>query len=154
MLLFLWMTGLFAQDTTILLVRHAEKVSEDADALLSEAGHARARALVPVLAGYHPTALFASSRRRTQETLEPLAKALNLQIQIHPPGEWAALAKHLLEVQRGRTVVVAWHQDSLPRLAEALGVPGQVWPQSMYGQVWVIHLPAAGGPTLEVKPLP
>ena len=47
--------GLAAQDTTVILLRHAERQSIfDGDSPLAEAGLHRAQVLVPLLAGYHP----------------------------------------------------------------------------------------------------
>ena len=48
----------------VIVVRHAEKVDQSSDAVLSEAGHARARALAALLAKAGVTAVYASRRRR------------------------------------------------------------------------------------------
>src|SRR5437588_5943840 len=67
----------FAQ--TILLVRHAEKVSEAPDALLSDIGKQRAAKLAHALVDAGVTAIFTTEAERTKQTAAPLAKLLHLQ---------------------------------------------------------------------------
>ena len=72
--LILFAMGLAAQDTTVVLLRHAERQSIfDGDSPLAEVGRRRAEGLVSVLAGYHPAALYTSDLKRTQQTLAPTA---------------------------------------------------------------------------------
>src|SRR3990172_10984027 len=62
--------------TTVVVVRHAEKAAVPGDdPPLSEAGHARARALRAALADASVTAVVVSPRIRTHETARPLAPA-------------------------------------------------------------------------------
>src|ERR1700730_2492531 len=63
---------------TIFLVRHAEKVSEAYDSLLSEQGHRRAECLADSLADAHIEQIFTSDLQRTQQTAAPLAMRLQL----------------------------------------------------------------------------
>ena len=100
-------TGLLAQDTTVVMVRHAEKASAtDPDSLLSKAGHLRAAALVAQLAAFKPTVLYVSERQRTQQTMAPTAKHLRLQPRIHSSDAPQTLAKEILKLHPGRTVAV------------------------------------------------
>ncbi len=66
--------------TTVIVVRHAEKVDNSADPDLSEAGKARAVLLSRLLGATEVSALFSSQYKRTQQTLLPLATKLNLEI--------------------------------------------------------------------------
>src|SRR3984957_2624234 len=63
---------------TIFLVRHAEKVSEAYDSLLSEQGHRRAECLANSLADAHIEQIFTSDLQRTQQTAAPLAEKVNV----------------------------------------------------------------------------
>jgi broad specificity phosphatase PhoE len=66
-----------AQDTTVVLLRHAERQSFfDADSPLSEAGARRALALVPLLEAFRPEVLYVSDLKRTQQTVAPVAAKL------------------------------------------------------------------------------
>jgi phosphohistidine phosphatase SixA len=139
--------GLAAQDTTVVLLRHAERQSIfDGDSPLAEAGQRRAEALVPLLAGFHPVALYGSDLRRTQQTLAPTAARLGLAPILRSKDGSAALAAEILRDQRGRTVVVCWHHDLMKKLVRALGVKGPVpyWSLDTYDRIWIVTIPAQG----------
>lgn len=134
--------GLLAQDTVIVLLRHAEKAHKGDTAELSEAGHRRAAGLPPQLAAYQPSALFASNLPRTQQTLAPLSKALGLPVQIYVRGEERALARRLLALHVGERVVVCGHSDTLGTLIEALGHLEPFPEVSGYDRFWVLRIRA------------
>lgn len=139
--------GLAAQDTTVVLIRHAERQSVlDGDSPLAEAGLQRARALVPLLAGYRPSALYASELKRTQQTLAPTATRLGLVPFVRSKDGTGALAGEILRSRRGQTVIVCWHHDLMKKLARALGVKGPVpyWSLYTYDRLWIVTVPAQG----------
>jgi phosphohistidine phosphatase SixA len=143
---------LSAQETVVVLVRHGEKVSEAADAELSPAGMQRAERLVQLLAPLQPAALFTSDRKRTQQTLAPLAKALGLPLQVRKAGEEAALAAHLLEAWKGRTTVVCGHSNTVGPLATALGFKGAFAEPKGFDRHWIVKINAQGLVSLEDRP--
>ena len=150
--------GLEAQDSVVILLRHAEKTSRRMNAELSSAGRLRAERLPEELARFQPTALFASDLRRTQQTLEPLAKQIHRPIQIYDRGSELALGQSLLVRCAGATVVVCGHSDTLTDLVRGLGYP-EVFPEvSGFDRYWVLRVPGTGGTvTLEEhrqRPLP
>ena len=156
---FIFLAGIqisLARPAEVILLRHAEKPSDESDVHLSETGKKRARALVQfftnasaLMTNGPPAALFAarpvsrSHSQRPQETLKPLAEHLKLPILTpHTATEFAGLAKKILKdpAYQGKTVIVCWVHDFLPQLAEALGVkprPGP-WKGSVFDRVWVI----------------
>lgn len=143
-----------AQDTTVVLLRHAERQSLfDGDALLSEAGLRRAQALVPQLQAFRPATLYTSDLRRTQQTLAPTAVKLGLVPIVRPKDGSEALAAELLRDQRGRTAVVCWHHDLMKKVARGLGVKGPVpyWSLATYDRLWIVRIPAKGEVTLEER---
>lgn len=146
--------GLLVQDTTVVMVRHAEKASAtDPDTPISEAGRRRAAALVPQLAAFKPTVLYASERKRTQQTLAPTAAHLGLKPKLHSSDAPEALAAEILKAHRGATVAVAWHHGPHEPLARALGVEGPLppWTASTFDRIWVIRIPAQGPARLEER---
>lgn len=146
--------ALLGQETTVVVVRHAEKASAtDPDTPLSPTGLRRAEALVSQLAAFHPTALYASERQRTQQTLAPLARRLGLAPLIHASEDPEGLAKAILDRHRGRTVVVAWHHGPHEPLARALGVKGPLpaWTATTFDRIWVIRIPASGPVAFEER---
>ncbi len=145
-----------ARPAQIILFRHAEKPPEESNVHLSDRGRERARALVSFLTtdpalitNGLPMALFAprisprGHARRAYETLEPLAERLKLPVQMPSlPKDYATLARQVLHDRAcdGKTVVICWVHDYLPKLAEALGVKPRPndWKGSLYDRVWVI----------------
>jgi hypothetical protein len=81
--------------------------------------------------------------QRTQETVAPLARVLELPVQTPFLGkDYAALASLILETPAyaGKTVLICWNHEVIPQLAAALGVTPEPpkWKGSSYGQVYVI----------------
>jgi len=132
--------GLLAQDTVVVLLRHAEKTHKGDSALLSEMGHRRAASLPHQLAPYAPSALFASNLRRTQQTLEPLSKALALPLQVYERGEERVLAQRILTLYSGKQVIVCAHSDTLMVLVEALGHSTPFHEVSGFDRYWVLRV--------------
>jgi hypothetical protein len=140
----------------IILIRHAEKPADPEDPHLSPAGVKRAERLVsfvmtdPTMTRFGlPVAVFATQAtkhdngQRTQETVAPLAKALNLPVQTPYLGkDFAALAKLILAnpAYAGKTVLICWNHEEIPRLAAALGVTPEPpkWKGSVFDLVYVI----------------
>lgn len=147
-----------AQDTVVVFLRHAEKAHRGDTAALSARGHRRAASLPGDLAAYHPTALFASSLIRTQQTLAPLSMQLGLPVQIYERGSERALGQHLLIQHAGHVVVVCGHSDTLADLVSALGHPDTFPEVAGFDRFWVLRIKAGGGvPSLEEcrqRPLP
>lgn len=140
--------------TTVVIVRHAEKADDrDPDSPLSAAGQARARALVPQLAAFAPQALVVSQRRRTVETLAPLAAYLKLTPLVRDNAKVPDLAAELLRDFRGKTVVIGWHHGPHEPLARALGVTETLptWTSTTYDRIWVIRVDAKGAARFEER---
>jgi broad specificity phosphatase PhoE len=132
-----------AADTTVVLLRHAEKVRRSAYAELSDTGRRRAANLPPLLASFQPAALFASSLPRTRQTLEPTARILGIPIQTYARGDEAALAREILVEYPDRTVVVCAHSDTLSTLVSALGA-GYLPEIAGFDRYWVVTVPDSG----------
>ncbi len=107
--------------TTVIVVRHAEKIDNSADPDLSEAGKARAVLLSRLLGETEVSALFSSQYKRTQQTLLPLARKLNLEIRTVDASMTGDLVRRISTHFPGKTVVVASHSDRVTEIIEALG---------------------------------
>ena len=99
--------------TTIVLVRHAEKVSTAPDAELSPAGQQRAECLAQVLKDAGIKRIFVSDAKRTQQTAEPLAKALHITPVVVPGKDVATLVSDVF-YGRGGSALVVGHSDTVP----------------------------------------
>jgi broad specificity phosphatase PhoE len=118
---------LAAQVTTVILVRHAERVDDAPDSPLSDAGRARAQALADALVDAGVAAIITTQYQRTKQTAEPLAMRLGI-----TPFEAAAggdassharaIAARIRTEYAGSVVLVVGHSNTTPMIVEALGV--------------------------------
>jgi broad specificity phosphatase PhoE len=106
--------------STIFVVRHAEKADATKDPDLSEAGRARTEALAKTLRDANITAIYATEFKRTQQTAAPLAEALGISVTVLPAQDSVALIAKLRALN-GNALVVG-HGDTIPNLIKALGV--------------------------------
>ena len=109
--------------TTVILVRHAEKASQEDDSPLTPAGTERANELARVLAGVKVDAIYTTQYRRVQDTAAPAATAAGITPVVRNTGPTYAadLAKHILAEHRGQTVLVVGHTTTTIALLKALG---------------------------------
>lgn len=140
--------------TTVLVVRHAEKVvTDDADPPLSAEGAARADALVRVAEAAGVSVIYTTQLQRTRDTARPLAARLNVPITELPieMGEAATyperLAAEILGRHRGESVLVVGHSNTVPGIVEALGrIPVPPITEAEYDHLFVVVIPASGAP--------
>ena len=141
-------------DTTLMIIRHAEKPESGPG--LTPAGEARAQAYVGYFehfmldgAPMTPNALYASadskSSMRPRLTITPLSRALGLPIDDRfADKQTKELADALRTEAHGNRVLIAWHQGEIPALIHDLGgdssalIPGDKWPSDVFG--WVVVL--------------
>lgn len=113
--------------TVVILVRHAEKGTTPAnDPPLTEAGVARAKALVAALANTSVQAVITTELTRTRETARPLAEARGLTSEAIHTGPTDAHVKAVADAVRahaGQTVLVVGHSNTIPAIIAALGGP-------------------------------
>jgi phosphohistidine phosphatase SixA len=126
---------------TIYLVRHADKVSEDTDAPLSDAGRERAACLANTLSDAHVQQIFTSELQRTRQTAAPLADKLHLKPVAIPLSQ----PEKLIEAIRQSTaanVLVVWHDATLAKVMSALGAP-EIPPieHTEYDRFFILTLP-------------
>jgi len=116
-------SGAHAQNVrTIFFVRHADKVSDETDALLSESGHRRAECLAKTLADAHIQQIYTSDLQRTQQTAAPLAEQLHLKPVAIPLSKVNDLIE-AVRSDRAANILVVWHDLTLPKILLALGAP-------------------------------
>ena len=112
-----------AAQSTIFLVRHAEKAGGD-DPDLTETGRARAESLATALKDAGITAIYTSEVKRTQQTAAPLAKALHLEPTMIAAKDRAALVAKL-QSSSGNALVVG-HSNTIPEIIKALGIAAPI----------------------------
>lgn len=109
--------------TTVLLLRHAEKLRTpgDEDPALSSEGAKRAQDLVRIVQPAGIKAIYTSQYLRTRSTAEPLAEKLGIPIQTVNASDTPGLITRILKDNAGDTVLVVGHSDTVPEIIEALG---------------------------------
>jgi broad specificity phosphatase PhoE len=131
---------------TVVLVRHAEKVDDSADPVLSEAGQARAQALAMVLADAHPGHVFTSPLQRTRLTAAPTAGFHSVTVEpISLEGggaaHVAAVAARVRALPDDAVVLVVGHSNTIPQIAWALGYTAAPdMPECEYDRLTVLDL--------------
>lgn len=142
-------------DTTVLIVRHAEKPAHGTG--LAPAGQARAQAYVRYFESFavdgqplRPDTLVATADSRHSDrpelTLQPLAQALGLPIDDRFDDQQVKELADMLEQQpHGSVVLICWHHGEVPKLVHALGgdpsalLPHGKWPSKVFGWVLVLR---------------
>lgn len=120
--LFGYWTTFSRPTTTIIVVRHAEEISEpgNSNPELTPLGQARSQELARVVANAGINAVFATEYGRTQQTVQPLANALNVPITRVDAKDLQELIRQI-DKRRGETILVSGHSDTIPGIIEALG---------------------------------
>jgi broad specificity phosphatase PhoE len=145
----------FAQPSTIILVRHAEKAAAPADdPALTPAGEKRAVDLVIALAHAHVDAVITTQYQRTQLTAKPLADMAKIGPMIvtaisDTKAHAEAVAAKAKSTPPGSVVLIVGHSNTIPAIIAALGgprVPEICDPE--YSKLFVLEYPASGPPRL------
>ncbi len=105
--------------TDIYLVRHAEKMDDSKDPPLTSEGQQRAKDLRDALIEKGISDIYCSNFKRTRQTGQPLANALNKEMILYIPDTVLQLAP-ILQSLRGKKVLVVGHSNTTPALIKAL----------------------------------
>jgi broad specificity phosphatase PhoE len=106
--------------TTIILVRHAEKVLGPRNPDLTGEGQQRAKDLEYFLKEVNLDAVYSSNYFRTVQTAKPVAEAKGLEIIHYDAGNLEALVDNLFESHKGKTILVVGHSNTTPEVANLL----------------------------------
>jgi len=108
--------------TMIFFVRHAEKATDQGDdPPLTALGSARALDLERLLRHSGIRHIFTTQYKRTQLTVDPLAKALGLTPTIVSAKDQDAQLAALRRLPPGSVALVAGHSNTVPPMVRALG---------------------------------
>lgn len=137
--------------TTMIFVRHTEKALEPADDPgLSPDGQRRAAELArqlvdaDVVAGID--AIYSTPYRRTLETAQPTADALDLEINRYDPADNEAVLATILRAHKGKIILVVGHSNTVPTLIADLGASKKVpaIAEYEYDNIYVVSIPWFG----------
>lgn len=106
--------------TTLILVRHAEKVDDGTkDPALSAEGKERAAKLSKALSNQKIDAIYSTNYARTKGTVSPLASALKLDLTLYDKVTRDNLQK-IISANRGGTVLICGHSNTVPLMVNML----------------------------------
>jgi broad specificity phosphatase PhoE len=139
-----------ATTTTIVLVRHAEKVMGTIeDPPLTADGVRRADRLAQmfgeVKAGNGLDAIYVSDTKRAQQTAAPLASRLGMKVNGYPAGDVDGTVRKLLREHRGGRALIVGHSNTVPAMVQKLsGQSVPAIPDEEYDDVYVVTVPSLG----------
>lgn len=146
--------GASGQETTVIIVRHAERAAEPAaDPVLTPAGTARAEALLEAVRGAGITHVLTTSLQRTGLTAAPTAAALGLTpVAVNPrsPTHVADVVAAVRE-RTGGVVLVVGHSNTVPGIVNALGGMAPEICDGEYDNFYVVTLARDGRPARVIR---
>ena len=132
--------------TTFILIRHAEKGNdgtEDPD--LTKEGISRAGKLSEMLRNTPLAAIYATNYKRTRNTVAPVAKVHDTEVQPYEPFKTEVI-EGMLEKHRGGTVLISGHSNTTPWTANLLTGTEDYkdYAESEYGIILIVTVTGVG----------
>jgi broad specificity phosphatase PhoE len=141
--------------TTVIFVRHADTDSSmagpDDDAPLNARGRARAELLADFLETIDVTgsvnAIYASDKRRTQETAAPLAKRLNLAVETANHLDTKGFMDRVRREHGGQIVLIVSHSNTIQPLIDELHGSKNLKPFAAdeFNRLYIVTIPRPVG---------
>lgn len=126
-------------ETTVVLVRHAEKAAATKDPPLSEAGERRANELADMLGDAGIKAIFVTEYQRTARTAAPLAARIHVEPRVVPARDTSTLVKTIREIENG-VVLIVGHSDTVPEIIAGLGGPAVTISDDTFDNLFILNL--------------
>ncbi|HYX28861.1 MAG TPA: phosphoglycerate mutase family protein [Pyrinomonadaceae bacterium] len=133
--------------TTVILVRHAEKIIDpnNSDVDLSDAGYARAQEIARMFGDVGINAIYATQYKRTQETVKPLSDKIGVPVTIVNSKNTSDLIAQLRAQHSGQTIFIAGHNNTVPEIILAVGGPQYpIIPESEYDNLFIVTIYRTG----------
>lgn len=106
--------------STLIIVRHAEKLSDVDNPSLNGPGIQRANNLKDILLPLNPERVYTTSFRRSVETSMPLAKAIKKPNMHYKPKKYYDLFDIVLKQHKAKRAVVIGHSNTVPEMLNLL----------------------------------
>jgi len=144
----LFSVNTYAADTMLIVVRHAEKSTDDPkDPNLSEQGRIRAVKLAAVLKDAGLKAVYTTQYKRTQQTGQPSATQAGLLLEVRDATKENAetyvsdLLKEIQKQHRGETVLIVGHSNTVPDIVKYItGSVVEAIADNEFDRIYVITL--------------
>ena len=144
-------SALAADGSTIYLVRHAEKVIEEAsDPALTKVGQARSKTFAAMLHGKNVTHVFSTPYKRTRDTAAPTAHEHGILVEEYNPDEGQLIVDKLKALDG--VILLTGHSNTIPRLVNLLtGTNFEDLDERVYDRVYIVSLDEHGHAELEIS---
>lgn len=144
--------ALFAETTTVIVLRHAERVTDPAesDPVLTAAGQERSLRLAQRLGSQPLSAIYVSDTRRTQLTAAPLAARLGRIPIVWPGRDVEGVLADIGERYVGGTVLIVGHSNTVPQFVSRLS-RGRVTPtiaENEFDAMFIVTVTRFGPPSV------
>jgi broad specificity phosphatase PhoE len=133
--------------TTVIVVRHAEKIIDpnNPDVDLSEAGIARAKEIAREFGDAGINAIYATQYKRTWQTVGPLSDKTGVPVTIVNSKNTADLLAQIRAQHSGQTIFIAGHNNTVPEIIAALGGPQYpIIPETEYDNLFIVTVYRTG----------
>jgi len=119
-----WAQTAIPDGSTIILVRHADRMPGKGDVALSPAGEERRQALSKALENAGLSAIVTTDARRSRQTAVPIAQKLQLvPVEITRGETEKKDVEQAVRAKLPTAVLVVGHSETLPALVKAFGGP-------------------------------
>jgi phosphohistidine phosphatase SixA len=139
LVVFLWIGYLYCTSpvTTVILVRHTERVEDD----LSTVGLQRADTLAEVLSKTGINVIFVTEFKRTWQTAGPTATAMGITPIERPAAEFNALVDLIKSDHKGDIVLIIGHTNTIPEIIQGFNIsPAPAINKVAYDDLFLVHL--------------
>jgi len=107
--------------STIFVVRHADRYGTEPDPSITEVGQRQAESLGHLLAETHITRIFTSEALRTHQTAEPTAQRFQVKPVSIDATDVDGLVRQLRQgLHQGEATLVVGHRATVPKIVKAL----------------------------------
>lgn len=131
-----------SSSTTIILVRHAEKMKDSNDPNLTQEGLKRAEKLKNILASLPLDEVYSTVYNRTLQTATPSAKAQSLEVRDYDPRALKEFSQSVLKNHEGENILIVGHSNTTPNLLNFFMEEKVVdsIDESDYGNIYIINI--------------
>lgn len=137
--------------STVVIVRHAERLNDTDTTSLSPEGFMRANILPHVVRDASIARVFVSEKLRSRLTAEPAIRFLSLPVSVIPADQVDALVDSIKSYP-GENILVVGHSDTVPAIIRELGVaPAPSIGRNVFDDLFVVTVGAFRSSYIQLK---
>ena len=128
------------EETTFILVRHAEKEKVKDNPGLTKEGQERADKLAFMLQDITLDAIYSTDYKRTKDTAQPTATSKQMEVTLYNPSDLQLAKDEMLSKHRGKTILIVGHSNSTPNFLNQIAGPEKASPidESVYSKLFIV----------------